>query len=80
MSRPPMPACPRLSSDSDSRLSRIIIKRNGEVLEEDDAVREKYNRTLWHYKAQKDLDTEGCLLEVRAEDRPRNVTTKEIEL
>jgi len=70
----------RAVDDVDVVRVHVIIKRNGEVLEEGDAVREKYNRTLWHYKAQKDLDTEGCLLEVRAEDRPGNATTKEIGL
>ncbi|MCJ2562760.1 MAG: hypothetical protein LN417_01550, partial [Candidatus Thermoplasmatota archaeon] len=58
----------------------VIIRKNGEVLEEGGAVREKYNKTLWHYEAQKDLDIEGCVIEVRAEDRPRNVTVRELVL
>ncbi|MCJ2557051.1 MAG: hypothetical protein LN415_08120 [Candidatus Thermoplasmatota archaeon] len=58
----------------------VIIRKNGEVLEEGDAVREKYNKTLWHYEAQKDLGIEGCLIEVQAEDRPGNVTVKEFAL
>lgn len=58
----------------------VIIRKNGEVLEEGDAVREKYNKTLWHYEVQKDLGIEGCLIEVHAEDRPGNMTVKEFAL
>lgn len=58
----------------------VIIQKNGEVLEEGDAVREKFNATLWHYVAQKDLEIEGCIIEVQAEDRPGNVTVREFAL
>lgn len=58
----------------------VFIRKNGEVLEEGDAVRERYNRTLWHYEAQRGLDIEGCIIEVQAEDRPGNVTVREFAL
>jgi len=58
----------------------VIIKKDEAVLEEGAAVREKFNASLWHYVPQKDLEIEGCIIEVHAEDRPGNVTVREFAL
>lgn len=58
----------------------VVLMKDGRVVEEGDAVRDEFNRTIWRYTTRENNGTEGMVVLVRAVDRPGNVTEKEIEL
>lgn len=58
----------------------LILRREDEIIEEGDAVRDEYNDATWRYKTQKENGIEGTVVEAYAEDRPGNITKGEVEL
>lgn len=58
----------------------VILRKDGEILEEGDAIRDEYNAVIWRYTTQKDNGIEGTAIEAYAMDRPGNVTKGEVEL
>jgi hypothetical protein len=58
----------------------VVLKKNGEVVEEGDAVRDKFNATLWRHSAKAENDVSGTTIDVCAYDLPGHVTKKQIEL
>lgn len=51
----------------------IAIRKEGETFEEGDAIRDRYNRTIWRYAPCEGSDVHGMTVEVHAIDRPGNV-------
>jgi hypothetical protein len=58
----------------------VVLRREDEVIEEGDAVQDKYNVAAWHYNTQKNNGVEGTVVEAYAEDLPGNVTKAEVEV
>lgn len=58
----------------------IVLKKNGEVVEEGDAVRDRFNPTLWRYAAKKENEPSGTMIEGCAHDLPGHLTKKQVEL
>ncbi len=58
----------------------IVLRRDDEIIEEGDAVQDKYNVAAWRYKTQKENGVEGTVVEAYAKDLPGNVTKGEVEI
>lgn len=58
----------------------VVLKKNGEIVEEGDAVRDKFNAMLWRYAAKKENEPSGMMMEVCAFDLPGNRSECKIEL
>ncbi len=58
----------------------VILRREDDIIEEGDAIKDNYNAAVWRYITQKENGIEGTVIEAYAEDRPGNVTKGEVEL
>lgn len=57
----------------------VALKKDGSIIEEGDAVRDKYNATIWRCTTREENVVAGTTVEVYATDRPGNVTLEEID-
>ena len=58
----------------------VVLRQEDEIIEEGDAVQDKYNIAAWYYRTQKENGVEGTVVEAYAKDLPGNVTKGEVEI
>lgn len=59
---------------------RVVIRNNGDVVEQGEALRDEVNAALWRYTTTEENGLEGTTIEAYATDMPGNMTKGEVEL
>lgn len=70
----------RANDDTEVIAVHVVIRNDGEVVEEGDAVQDQFNPRLWRYVITEENGLSGTRIEALATDRPGNVTAAEVEL
>ena len=70
----------RARDDTEVIAVHVVIRNDGEVVEEGDAVRDRFNQSLWRYVTVEENGLSGTTIEALATDRPGNVASGEVEL
>ncbi|MCK4368011.1 MAG: hypothetical protein KAW84_08725 [Thermoplasmata archaeon] len=70
----------RAVDDTEVIAVHVGLRKDGEIIEEGDAIMDEFNAHLWRYVTQTENEVPGTTIETLATDRPGNVTAAKVEL